>query len=254
MGACPYCRHGMCRFGGRLHPCRGRRGCGGDGRNSRPAGEGLHTGGHGRRIQAEINNALFQADHVLFGRVNLSVTEARVLPTGRVPTPEDRVEATRLTWQVQGVQEVINELQVDDSSSIVDAARDQLIAATLRQKLIFDSAVRSINYSIATVNGRIYLFGIARSADELDRVVNHGRNVKYVRDVTSYVRIAEPRTWSGLRPQGPRRGERTGCRRRRACLRRLPVRRRGWGCSRRHRRCGSCHCRARSAGRPCRPV
>ncbi len=145
-------------------------------------------------IQAEINNALFQADHVLFGRVNLSVTEARVLLTGRVPTPEDRVEATRLTWQVQGVQEVINELQVDDSSSIVDAARDQLIAATLRQKLIFDSAVRSINYSIATVNGRIYLFGIARSADELDRVVNHGRNVKYVRDVTSYVRIAEPRT------------------------------------------------------------
>ena len=145
-------------------------------------------------IQTEVNNALFQADHVLFGRVSLSVTEARVYLTGRVPTPEDRVEATRLTWQVQGVQEVINELQVDDSSSIVDAARDQLIGATLRQKLVFDSAVRSINYSIATVNGRIYLFGIARSAEELDRVVNHGRNVRYARDVTSYVRVAEPKT------------------------------------------------------------
>ena len=144
-------------------------------------------------IQTEVNNALFQADHVLFGRVSLSVTEARVYLTGRVPTPEDRVEATRLTWQVQGVQEVINELEVDDSSSIVDAARDQLIGATLRQKLVFDSAVRSINYSIATVNGRIYL-GIARSAEELDRVVNHGRNVRYARDVTSYVRVAEPKT------------------------------------------------------------
>ena len=124
-------------------------------------------------------------------RPGQSVRRGAGVPHGAGADPEDRVEATRLTWQVQGVQEVINELQVDDSSSIVDAA-DQLTGA-LRQP-VFDSAVRSINYSIATVQGRIYLFGIARSVEELDRVVNHGRNVRYARDVTSYVRVAEPKT------------------------------------------------------------
>lgn len=140
------------------------------------------------RIRTEINHYLFQKDVDLFSAVSLSVGEGRVLLTGAVTKPETRIEAARLAWQAEGVREVINEIQVTDESSLIDKARDSWITAQVRQKLLFDQDVRSINFSIDTVNGVVYLFGVAQSAVESDRVVNHARNVRYVRNVVSYLR------------------------------------------------------------------
>jgi osmotically-inducible protein OsmY len=141
------------------------------------------------RILAEINHYLLQRDHVLFGAVSVTVTEARVLLTGAVETPESRIEASRLAWQAGGVQEVINEVQVRDSSSLADRAKDRWITTELRSNLLFDKDVASINFSIDTVNAVVYLFGIARNDSELNRVVNHARNLKGVDNVVSYIRV-----------------------------------------------------------------
>ena len=48
-----------------------------------------------------------------------------------------------------------------------------------------------VNYSIETINGVIYVMGIAQSQDELDRVVNHARNISGVQRVVSYVRLKD---------------------------------------------------------------
>lgn len=154
--------------------------------------KGIQAAATDLRIRTEINHYLFQKDVDLFSAVALSVENGRVLLTGAVQKPDDRIEATRLAWKAEGVREVINEIQVRDSASLTDRARDIVINKRLQGTLLLDNKVKSINFSTDTVNGIVYLFGVARNQGELDRVINHARNIEYVSNVVSYVSLLEP--------------------------------------------------------------
>ena len=138
-------------------------------------------------IQANINHQLLQRDEALFRRVETEVVEGRVLLTGGVPKPEHRVEAARLTWKVVGVKEVLNELQVTDKSGISNYAKDSWVTTQLRAKMLGDIDIFDINYTVETVNGIVYLMGIARSQGELERVTGYARNIRGVSKVVSHV-------------------------------------------------------------------
>ena len=142
-------------------------------------------------IRAELNHLFFQDDIDLYGNVSFSVFEGRVLLKGSVPTPEARIHALRLAWQAAGVREVINELQVTDQSGILDYARDTWISAQLKGRLLVDGDVLSINYGIETVNGTVYLIGIAQDEAELARVIEHARGIENVKRVVSHVAIKD---------------------------------------------------------------
>ncbi|MDJ0935809.1 MAG: BON domain-containing protein [Kiloniellales bacterium] len=144
------------------------------------------------RIRAEINGLWLQTDENLLYDIELQVQERRVLLTGSVEDPELRLKAVRLCWQVDGVEEVINEIEISDKSGFTNYTRDAQISTELRSTMLVDQDIRSINYSIETVNQTIFLMGVARSQDELDRVIDHARNIEYVRRVRNYVRVKEP--------------------------------------------------------------
>ncbi|MFO1190010.1 MAG: BON domain-containing protein [Alphaproteobacteria bacterium] len=144
------------------------------------------------QIRSEINYLWLKHNEQMYVAVGLNVHEGRVLLTGKVPTPQARVDAVRLAWQAKGVKEVINEIQVDQPGGISEYASDAWISNQLRARLLFDGDVSSINYSVVTVAGTVYLLGIARSQAELDRVTTHARNVANVRRVISYVRVKQP--------------------------------------------------------------
>ena len=137
-------------------------------------------------IRAELNQVFFEDDIDLYRDVSFSVIEGRVLLKGSVLTPEDRVQALRLAWQANGVREVINEIQVTDESGILDYARDTWISAQLKGKLLVDVDVLSINYSVETVKGTVYIMGIAQNEDELARVIEHARSIEDVKRVVSH--------------------------------------------------------------------
>ncbi len=138
-------------------------------------------------ILAEINHRLLQRSETLFGSVDVEVVEGRVLLTGNVHQPEDRVEVARMAWQAEGVREVLNELKISDQSSLRDYAKDVWITTQLKVKLLGDSEIAAINYSIDTLNSVVYLFGIAQSQAELDRATGHARNIRGVSKVVSHV-------------------------------------------------------------------
>ncbi len=142
-------------------------------------------------IRLKINDLWFQKSTSLYSKVNLQVQEGRVLLTGNVPDPEARLSAVRLAWQAKSVVEVINEIEVRDTSSLLDAARDEWISAELKARILVDRAIVSINYSIETVNQAVYLIGIAQSQAELDRVIAHAKDIAYVRRVIDYVRLKD---------------------------------------------------------------
>lgn len=152
---------------------------------------GLQGALNDTEIRLQINHLWLQESEALFREVNLQVQEGRVLLSGNVPDPETRVTAVRLAWQADGVREVINEIEVADTSSLTDLARDTWIATKLKTRLLLDRDVFSINYSIEVVNGTVYLMGIAQNKAELDRVIGHAKDVAYVRRVVSYVRLKD---------------------------------------------------------------
>jgi len=146
------------------------------------------------QIRMEINHLWLQEDETLYRKVSMQVQEGRVLLTGVVPDPEMRMTAVKLAWQADGVREVINEIEVAEADSFQGFARDTWISAQLKSRLLFDDEIMSPNYSIETVRGVVYLMGVARSRAELERAINHARNIAHVRKVTSYVRVKEKKS------------------------------------------------------------
>jgi osmotically-inducible protein OsmY len=149
-------------------------------------------------IRAQITSKWDQFHPELGSDLSCAVYEGKVLITGTVKDPEWRVDAVRLAWQVEGVKEVHSEVEARDKTTLMDDARDTWITTRLRSALTFDPNIRSLNYTIETVNGIVYLIGSARAQSELDRVTNHARNIPNVRKVVTYVDIrpGEPRTAS----------------------------------------------------------
>jgi len=138
-------------------------------------------------ILAVINQKLFEKSEPLFIRVDVEVLEGRVLLTGNVKKPEDRIDVARIVWQTRGVREVLNELEIKDQSTLRDYAKDVWITTQLQIKLIGDASIYNINYSVDTLNGVVYLFGIAQDKKELNRATGHARNIKGVVKVVSHV-------------------------------------------------------------------
>ena len=144
-------------------------------------------------LRVRINTIFSDNDERLWRKVGLQVHNGRVLLTGALETAEMRLRAVRLVWQADGVREVINEIQITSSNGLTGFARDTLISARLKSELLFDGKVSSINYSIETVNGTVYLIGVAKDKKELERVINRARVLDYVKKVVSYVKIVDMR-------------------------------------------------------------
>jgi len=140
-------------------------------------------------VLLQIKNKFARQDFKdLLANVEVKVVEGRVLLSGNVNKPDSQIEAVRLTWQVNGVKEVINEIQINNQSSIWNYTRDVWISAQIRSRLILEKGVRSINYSVLTVNQVVYLMGLAQNQLELDRVTHVASTTNYVQRVVSYVR------------------------------------------------------------------
>ncbi len=144
------------------------------------------------RISASISDKWFKYNVETFSKLSLTVEQGRVLVTGVVQDPQDRVEAIKLAWQVEGVRQVINEIRIADSQGIKGYLKDSWITAQLRTKITLDRDIQSVNYSIDTVQQIVYLMGIAQNQSELNKVIDIARTIPGVSQVISYVKIAGP--------------------------------------------------------------
>lgn len=143
-------------------------------------------------ILLKIKNIYAQEDYKdLLANIEIKVVEGRVLLTGNVDKPDSQIQAVRLAWQVNGVKEVINEVQISDKAGFANYARDVWISTQLKSRLLFAKDIRSINFSVITVNQTVYLMGIAQDQGELDRATYVASTTNYVQRVVSYVRLKD---------------------------------------------------------------
>src|SRR5262245_4871459 len=152
-------------------------------RQERSVGDALDD----RAIKTAIDSKLRQTDGLRFG-IATSVVEGRVVLAGRVSTPEQRLDATRVAWSVDGVVKVDNDLEVSDSSvGWLDRPQDFIMRQALVAKLLGDRSIREVNYTTDVVHGVVYLMGVGQDQAEVDRVVAHAMSLNNVKRVENYV-------------------------------------------------------------------
>ena len=149
--------------------------------------KGIGTTLNDNVIKTKISNLIFKFDEGLIKDTRIFVNNGSVLLTGKVKKPSDRIELTRLSWAVRGVNEVNNELQIIDNSSIKNTARDIASMGEIRARLMTDKLINSINYSIDVVNDKAYISGVASNKEEMMLVKNHVSKARFVKEVYNYV-------------------------------------------------------------------
>ena len=150
---------------------------------------GLYQGLDDNRMWIAINARFVAADLDVAQNVHLQVQEGRVLLSGVVQKPEQRLAAVKAAWEEPGVREVINNIEVANARDLGQMAQDEYLARRVWLMLFVDRAVRANNYSVECIDNVVYLIGVGQTKDEMQRVIDHARDVPYVRDVKNYVRL-----------------------------------------------------------------
>jgi osmotically-inducible protein OsmY len=138
-------------------------------------------------IKGKLTDKFIKNDVSLVTGVESSVSNGAVLMTGKLDSQDQKILATRLAWEIKGVKEVINEIQLVSDKSVKTTAKDLAASAQLRAALIGDQEISSLNYSIDVVNGIVYLSGVAENEKERERVIMHAQTLRFAKKVVNYI-------------------------------------------------------------------
>ena len=79
--------------------------------------------------------------------------------------------ATSLAIEGAYTASVINEIQVTDEGGVVSMVDDIYIEKRIQVDYLFDSDSNSANFRVRSVNGVVYLIGLAENQAELDKAL-----------------------------------------------------------------------------------
>ena len=149
--------------------------------------KGLGTSINDNLIKTKISNLIYKYNKDLIADTKVFVNDGSVLFTGKLVSPNDKIEFTKLAWKVRGVKEVNNEIQVTDMSSIKNIARDVASLGEIRARLMTDKSINSINFSVDVVNDKAYVSGVANNELEMNLVKNHASSARFIKEVYNYI-------------------------------------------------------------------
>ena len=149
--------------------------------------KGLGTTINDNIIKTKISNLIYKYNENLIADTKVFVNNGSVLFTGKLNNPKDKIEFTKLAWNIRGVREVNNEIQVTDKTSIKNIARDIASLGEIRARIMSDKSINSINFSIDVVNDKAYISGVATNELEINLVKNHASSARFVKEVYNYI-------------------------------------------------------------------
>ncbi len=140
-------------------------------------------------ICSKVKSNLYNFNADLHAKVSVSVQNEEVLLTGVVQDPTWSSEAERLAKSVNGVKNVINNIETTGEESLGSMSQDGWITTRIKSSLLFENDIYSLNYTVETSNGIVYLTGVGQNENEINRVVEIARNVSGVKKVVNLVKI-----------------------------------------------------------------
>ena len=151
--------------------------------------KGIGTSFSDTLIHTKISNKIFKYNPAMIAETKVFVNDGAVLITGKVKTPDDKIELTKITWKIKGVKEVNNETQVTDVTSIKNIARDIASMGEIRARIMTDKRINSLNFSIDVINDKAYIVGISESKEEMKLVMDQASSARFIKEVFNYIII-----------------------------------------------------------------
>ena len=142
-------------------------------------------------IKLGISGKFLTSGNNLFLNIDTKVIEGRVLLTGIVGNQEIRIDAVRKVWEVEGVQEVINEIEIGDKTTIKEYANDLWINTQIKALAAKEIGLRSLSYNFETIRGKVFVAGITSRPEQLETLIDAIKTVKGVKEIVNYVVIKE---------------------------------------------------------------
>ena len=142
-------------------------------------------------IKVNIAAKFISSEDNLFVDVSTTVLNGKVLMTGLVDNQEVRIDAVRRVWEVEGVQEVINEIQIGNRASLKEYANDVWINTQAKAVAAKAVGLRVVSYNFETIQGKVYIAGITSRPEQLEDLINAVKTIKGVKEIVNYVIIKE---------------------------------------------------------------
>ena len=152
-----------------------------------------------RTIGMQIDDTIMQKNLVArlslsekkyFLNIQVEVLDGRIFLSGKVDKPEEKIKITKLAWETKGVREVKNAITIKGNSNFKQTAKDILITSQLRTALILNKKTKARNYTLETINKKIYIFGIAMDNEEKKEVLLEAEKIYDVEKVIPSIYLA----------------------------------------------------------------
>ena len=142
-------------------------------------------------MDKSLDAKLLSSNKNYFLSVKTKIIDGRIFITGKVDTVEEKLNITKMAWEIKGARSVKNDLKIKGKFNFKQSAKDILITSQLRSALIFNKKTKAVNYNIDTFKKKIYIYGIAETIDEKDEVINEAKQILDVEDVIASILLVE---------------------------------------------------------------
>ena len=163
-------------------------------------GSGVSIAFDPRTVGMQIDDSIMQKN--LIGRlaltdkkyiINISskVLDGNIYLSGKVDEPEEKLKIIKTAWETKGARSVQSTITIKGKSNFKSTAKDILITSQLKTALIFNKLTKASNYTIDTIEGKIYIFGIAMTKNEKEKVLSEADQIHGVKDVVPSIYLVE---------------------------------------------------------------
>ena len=123
--------------------------------------------------------------------VKTKVLDGRIFMTGKVDSPEEKLQLTKLAWETLGARSVRNDIKIKEDFNFKRSAKDILITSQLRTAIILNKNIKATNYQIDTYKKKIYIYGIAMTSEEKDLIISEAEEILDVKKVIASIILVE---------------------------------------------------------------
>ena len=123
--------------------------------------------------------------------LTVRVIDGTAILSGRVEKAEDKLKMTKFAWETAGIKAVRNDIIIADETSFKQRAQDILISSQFNAALLVNKKINSRNYNSETINGKIYVYGMAKTTAEMEEVIKEGKLIPDVVEVVPSIILAD---------------------------------------------------------------
>ena len=142
-------------------------------------------------MQKNLTARVILLDKKYFLSVKSKVLDGRIFLTGKVESPENKLQLTKLAWETEGVRSVRNDIKIKDEFNFKQSAKDLLITSQLRTAMILSKSIKATNYNIDTYKKKIFIYGIALNDEERQEVIDEAKSILDVEKVIASIFLVE---------------------------------------------------------------